>query len=182
MSQSSPRSALDQLIPLVYDQLRDYAARALNRESNANSIQTTELVHETFLRLSQLRDIVFADKDELLRAAVGVMRRVLIDHARARLSKKRDKNQLFLRSPHEVLPEAVDPEPMIDLIALDEALQRLAQVDARKSEIVELKYFGGQSVEAIARTLGISQATVKRDWTLAKAWLYRELRHDSVRD
>ena len=173
---SSPaRAALDQLIPEVYDQLRAQAARSLRQEANGISIQTTELVHETFIRLSQLREIRFEREADLLRAAVGVMRRVLIDHARAKLTKKRDHRLLIRDEDVTRVAAATAPEPLLDLLSLDEALNRLVTVDPRKAEIVELRYFGGQSNEQIAETLGVSLATVKRDWTLARAWLYREL-------
>jgi RNA polymerase sigma factor (TIGR02999 family) len=178
MQPTPARTALDQLIPEVYDQLRQFAARSLSQEASGISIQTTELVHEAFIRLSQLREIKFEREGDLMRAAVGVMRRVLIDHARAKLTKKRDK-RLLIRTSSENHADTVPAEPILDLLALDEALEGLAKVDPRKAEIVELRYFGAQGNEQIAETLGISVATVKRDWTLARAWLHRELNDEA---
>lgn len=181
MSSKPPKLQLDQLIPEVYQKLRDYASRALSGEQANHSLQTTEIVHETYLRLSQLSQLRFQSPDELLRAAIGTIRRVLIDHARQRKAKKRSADQVFLQSPAGQFSEKVEPMPLLDLMALDEALQRLEELDPRKAEIVELRYFGGQDLDATARIMGISVATVKRDWTLAKAWLFRELNESSIR-
>ena len=108
------------------------------------------------------------------------MRRVLIDYARGRNAKKRDSNQLFLKAPNSGFEESIESTKTIDILALNEALERLAEFDSRKAEIVELRYFGAQDIACVARLLDVSQATVKRDWALAKAWLFRELSEDSI--
>ena len=176
-----PRSELDSIFPRVYDELRRFASQTLQNERQDHTFQTTELVHETYVRLARLNEIKWTNQDHIVRAAVGVMRRVLIDYARARGAKKRDVEQLFLNCPSQGFSESVDDTPAIDLLALDEALRKLHKLDDRKTEIVELRYFGGQNIESVARILGISTATVKRDWALAKAWLFRELSEDTIK-
>lgn len=176
-----PRLELDAIFPRVYDELRKFASRSLQNERQDHTFQTTELVHETYVRLARLNEIEWTNRDHIVRAAVGVMRRVLIDYARARGAKKRDVDQLFLNCPVRRFSESIEDTPAIDLLALDEALRKLQILDARKTEIVELRYFGGQDIESVARILGISTATVKRDWALAKAWLFRELSEDTIR-
>jgi RNA polymerase sigma factor (TIGR02999 family) len=178
MSYSS-RVQLDQVLPLVYEELRNVASRMMLNERAGHSFQTTELVHEAYVRLSKLEKIDWANEQHVLRVAVGVMRRVLIDYARKHNAKKRDPNQLFLVCPNHGFEEQVQATPNIDLLALDEALNHLREIDERKAEIVELRYFGGQNVESVAKLLEISTTTVKRDWALAKAWMYRELSDDS---
>jgi len=147
------------------------------------TLQTTDLVHEVYLRLSQLREIQWNSDHELMRAAVGVMRRVLVDHARARRSAKRSASglRLSLQEQLDVTDSQPDgPDSVIDLLDLDSALVRLSEVDQRKAEVVQMRYFGGFTIEEIAGLLEVSEATVKRDWMLAKAWLYRELHGDSA--
>ncbi len=178
MQNTSPRVRLDEILPLVYDDLRRYASKALDRERQDHTLQTTDLVHEAFVRLANINRINWSDQDHLLRAAVGAMRRVLIDYARAKQTQKRDpgRNNLL---PTGHFDGIVDPPPDVDLLALDEAISKLHQFDARKAEIIELRFFGGQDIDSVARILGISATTVKRDWALAKAWLSRELGQDS---
>ena len=155
---------------------RSIASRALKREHPGHSYQTTELVHEAYLRLAEIRLMEWQSQDHVLRAAVGVVRRILIDYARAQKSQKRDISQAGARLPvGNVALVTLDPD-CIDLLALDEALTKLREIDERKADIVELKFFGGQDNDATARLLEISLSTVKRDWTLARAWLLRELR------
>lgn len=175
MSQSPTRSRLDELLPLVYDQLRNYASRALNAERRGFTLQTTDLVHEVYLRLSQLQQIQWNNDQDIMRTAVGIMRRVLIDVARAKKSAKRTPPS----EPWRLAAETDDAQN-VDLLDLDEALLRLTNLDARKTDIVELRYFGGMTNEEVAHTLGISVATVKREWALAKAWLYRELKDETA--
>ena len=175
MPNPSSRFRLDEMLPVVYDELRKYAHRVLDDERDSHSFQTTELVHETYVRLAKINQIEWTNQDHVLRASIGVMRRVLIDYARSHNAKKRNPEQLMLRCPNSGFDESVEPPPEIDLIALDEALKKLAEFDARKAEVVELRYFGGQDIATIARLLDISKATVKRDWTMAKSWLHREL-------
>ncbi|MCA9191787.1 MAG: sigma-70 family RNA polymerase sigma factor [Planctomycetales bacterium] len=174
---SSPsRVTLDEILPQVYEDFRAIASRALKREPEGHSYQTTELVHEAYLRLAEVKLIDWLDEDHVLRAAVGVVRRVLIDYARAKKSQKRDVNKAAALAPEGILLGTTVDADCIDLIALDEALYRLRELDSRKAEIVELKFFGGQDNETTARILSVSPSTVKRDWTLARAWLSRELR------
>lgn len=178
MSHFQTRIRLDELLPLVYDQLRVYASRVLRDEPTGLTLQTTDLVHEVYLRLSQLREIRWNNDNELMRAAVGVMRRVLVDHARARRAGKRSSGGHKISIQDHL--DVADPSPMasdalIDLLDLDTALTRLAEADERKAEVVQMRYFGGFSIEEVAGLLEVSVATVKRDWLLAKAWLYREL-------
>lgn len=179
MSPSDPKQRLNELLPLVYDQLRAYASRALNDEPMGLTLQTTDLVHEVYLRLSQLREIRWSSDQEMMRTSIGVMRRVLVDHARARKSKKR-----LAPGPKLAIGTNVDDvhdqnsgtsDNALDLLELDEALDKFAEIDERKAEVVQMRYFGGLSIDEIAKVLEISSATVKRDWLLAKAWLYREL-------
>lgn len=173
------RVQLDDVLPAVYDEMRNLASRMMSGERAGHSFQTTELVHEAYMRLAKLEKIDLANRQHMMRIAVGVMRRVLIDYARKHNAKKRDPNQLFLQCPVVGFENSVEPTPQIDLLALDEALTSLREIDDRKAEIIELRYFGGQNIDAIADVLGVSVATVKRDWALAKAWMYRELNDES---
>lgn len=169
------REQLDILLPHVYDELRLCASRALAGERIDHTLQTTALVHEAYVRLARLREIDWKSENDVLRAAVGIMRRVLIDFARAKNAKKRDGKNLSVIPPSDDFQDATMPEMTFDLLALDEALTKLRQFDERKAEIVELRYFGGQCIESVASLLGISNATVKRDWAITKAWMHREL-------
>ena len=176
------REQLDQVLPEIYDELRKLASKAMAGERNGHSFQTTELVHEAFMRLANFNQFDWANENHVKRVAVCVMRRVLIDYARKHNAKKRDPSQLFLQCPVSGFGQTREPTPSIDLLALDEALERLRAMDERKSTIVELRYFGGQSVENIASILEVSPTTVKRDWAMAKAWLYRELNEESIQN
>lgn len=168
--------ALGALMPLVYDELRRLADRYLRHERPGHTLQPTALVHEAYLRLAG--DSAGSGPAErgnrayFFAAASQAMRRILVDHAKGRGRKKRGGERV-----REVLAEssAVLDEKDLDLVALDEALTRLAELDPRKGKVVELRYFGGLSLEEVADSLGTSVATVKRDWTLAKTWLLREL-------
>lgn len=166
--------AFDELLPLVYDELRRLASRALRGESAGHTLRTTALVHEAYVRL------VGADADwegsgHFLRVAARAMRRVLVDHARRRKSEKRGSgvSALGLDTLEDVLPATTHPDEVIEL---DEALERLIALDERKGRAVELHYFGGLSYEEVARALDVSPATVHRDLRMARAWLYKELR------
>lgn len=178
MSDASQQQ-LDDVLPIVYDELRVLASRVMAGERAGHSFQTTELVHEAYLRLAKIEKIDWANQNHIMRVAVGVMRRVLIDYARKHNAKKRDPNQLFLQSPVGSFQNSTEPMPGIDLLALDEALKNLRAFDERKAEIVELRYFGGQDVQSVAKILDVSTTTVKRDWAIAKAWMYRELNEES---
>jgi RNA polymerase sigma factor (TIGR02999 family) len=166
------RAAFDQLIPLVYDELRRLAKRHLQRQSPGHTLQTTSLVHEAYLRLVEQQNIEWQNRAHFFAVAARAMRFLLVDHARARQSAKRGggARRVTLDEVAVVSPESND-----DLLALDEALGRLAALDSRKSQVVELRYFGRLSAEEAAEALGVSEITVKREWLKAKAWLYREL-------
>lgn len=175
MNSGSTRLRLDELLPLVYDQLRRYASRVLDNEQAGVTLQTTDLVHEVFLRLSQLHSIRWEDDRQIMRTAVGAMRRILVDHARARKALKRTPADVRMQIPAELLADPSGAVRPPDLLDLDAALTKLAAIDQRKAEVVELRFLGGFSVEEVAAMLGVSEPTIKRDWALARAWLYREL-------
>jgi RNA polymerase sigma factor (TIGR02999 family) len=158
---------------LVYDELHRLARRQMRHERSDHTLQATALVHEAYLRLVHQPERTWENRTHFLHIAAQVMRHVLIDHARARRTAKRESG--LERVPFE--ESAVLNEDQADeLLALDEALEHLAQFDARQSRIVELRFFGGLTVEETADALGISPKTVKRDWTVARAWLYRKLK------
>jgi RNA polymerase sigma factor (TIGR02999 family) len=164
--------ALEKLVPLVYSELRRLAARYMRRERPGQSLQATALVHEAYLRLLKDDDLSIQNRAHFLGIAARSMRQILVEHARARDAAKRGGERRRI-----TLDEAVAAgEPLdVDLLALDEALERLAQRDAQQSRIVELRFFGGLTNEETAEALGISPATVKRAWAVARAWLFREL-------
>ena len=165
--------ALEQLIPLVHRELRTIARRYMARERAGHSLQATALVNEAYLRLVDAPHVGWQDRAHFLAVAGRMMRRILVDHARARLSQKRGGEVLKVTFDHALL--AAD-DPRHDLIALDDALEALAKFDERKSRVVELRFFGGLSVEETAVVLKVGPDTVMRDWRLAKAWLLRELK------
>jgi len=165
-------AALDQLIPAVYQELRRMADAYLRREDAGHSLQPTALVHEAYLRLIDQTRVDWQNRAHFFGVAAQMMRRILIDHAKTKHRAKRGGGGVKV-----VLDEnaPITQERAGELLALDHALQALARMDARKSQIVELRYFGGLTVEETAQVLGVSDKTVMRDWSLAKAWLYREL-------
>jgi RNA polymerase sigma factor (TIGR02999 family) len=178
--------ALDQLTPLVYEELRRMAARHLRRESPAQTLQATGLVHEAFIRLVGQKNTRWQSRAHFFSLASQLMRRILVDQARARLAAKRGdgRAQVSLdlldatleRGGERLLPEnPADSTADEHLMNLDSALMRLERLDPRQANIVELRFFGGLTVEETAQSLQISDATVKRDWVMAKAWLAREL-------
>ncbi len=164
--------ALEKLTPLVYEQLHQVAQRYMAGERSGHTLQTTALVNEVYLRLADCGQINWQDRAHFLAVSAQLMRRILIDFARSRGFQKRGGGV-----PHMSLDEApsVCNEPDTNLVALDDALMALAAVDGRKSKVVELRFFGGLSVEETAEVLRVSADTVVRDWRLAKAWLLREL-------
>jgi RNA polymerase sigma factor (TIGR02999 family) len=165
-------SALQRLIPVVHAELRRLARREMRRERDGHTLQTTALVNEAYLRLIDLKRIQWQDRQHFFAMAARVMRRVLVDAARARRFHKRGGG-----APMASLDEAlvVSNEPRRDLVELDDALNALSVVDPRKAQVVEMRYFGGLSVEETADALQVSPGTVMRDWRLAKVWLLREL-------
>jgi len=164
--------ALDALIPLVYDELHRAAHSFMAREAPDNTLQTTALVHEVYLRLVGTRDVDWQNRAHFQAVCATVMRRILIDVARSRRSLKRGGTAEHLPLDDAIL---VSNTPRVDLLDLDEALQSLAAVDQRQARVVELRFFGGLSVAETAEVLHVSPETVHRDWRLAKEWLMHEL-------
>jgi RNA polymerase sigma factor (TIGR02999 family) len=165
--------ALDDLLPLVYDELHRQAARFLRKERAGHTLQTTALINEAYLKLIGRKDVNWQSRTHFFAVAAQAMRRILVDHARAKYSDKRGGSKIKL-----TLDEAIGlaaSERSIDLMALDEALTRLSKFDPQQARVVELRYFSGLSLEETAEALHISRATVARDWEAARAWLYREL-------
>lgn len=173
------QEAGDKLIPLVYGELRKMARRYMRRERTDHVLQTTALVHEAYLKLVEQRSVDWQSRGHFFAIAAQLMRRILVDDARKRVRAKRGGGQAAV-----ALDEAFvfSPERSYELVELDAALVRLAEIDSRQAKIVELRFFGGQTVEEAAEILGISPKTVKRDWSVAKAWLHGELKgsHGSV--
>jgi RNA polymerase sigma factor (TIGR02999 family) len=168
--------ALDQLVPVVYDECRRIAGAHLRRERSGHTLDATGLVHELYMLLVDQRRTTWKNRAHFYSIAARLMRRVLVDHARARHAGKRDATRLLLGGAPEAGADAArEAESYADLLALDEALQRLGERDPEQQRLVELRYFGGLTVEETAHVLGCSPRTVKREWQLARAWLYREL-------
>jgi RNA polymerase sigma factor (TIGR02999 family) len=166
------RSALDELMPLIHQELRRLARLQMRGERGNHTLQTTALVNEAFIRLIDLRRIRWQDRAHFLALSARLMRRVLVDHARSRNYQKRGGGALTVAFDDVCI---ASPERGADLVALDDALESLARVDGRKSQVVELRFFGGLSVEETAEALSVSPETVMRDWRLAKVWLLREI-------
>ncbi len=166
------QEALERLVPLVYGELRRMASRYMSRERADHPLQTTALVHEAYLRLLDSKQVRWQNRGHFFAVSAQLMRRILVDFARSRRTLKRGEG-----APKVTLNEAIHgaAEPSEDLVALDDALQALCAIDQRKATVVELRFFGGLSVEETADALGVSADTVMRDWKLAKVWLLREL-------
>jgi RNA polymerase sigma factor (TIGR02999 family) len=167
---------LDRLMPLVYDQLRRMAASQLRRERAEHTLNPTSLVHEAFLRLVQTTPLTAQGRAHFFGIAASAMRRILVEHARKRHAQKRSQHQ---QSTLDTNAESIAGASSAEILDVDEALARLALLSARQAQVVELRYFGGLSLDEIADVRGVSLATVKRDWVLARAWLQRELSADS---
>ena len=167
------REALEMLLPLVYDELHKQAARFLRRERAGHTLQPTALINETYLKLIDQHEVKWQNRAHFFGIAAQAMRRILVDYAKTRHRGKRGGADENL--PLEEAMFAVSAAPNVDLVELDEVLMRLAKFDERQANIVELRYFGGMSVEETAEVLHISTATVKSDWRTAKAWLHREI-------
>lgn len=167
------REALEELMPLVYTELHKQAARYLRRERQNHTLQTTALIHETYIKLVDQREVNWENRTHFFAIAANLMRRILVDHARAKHRDKRGGDALTL--PLEAAALVINNEKNIDLIALDQALDRLADFDEQQARIVELRYFSGLTLEETAAALNISRSTVAEDWAMAKAWMHREL-------
>jgi len=163
---------LDKLMPAVYDELRRQAARYLRREQAGHTLQTTALIHEAYVRLVDQRNVQWQNRAHFFGIAAQMMRRILVDHARTKKRAKRGGSVIKVSLADATLPVN---ERDLDVVALDEALTRLAEIDEQQSRVVELRFFSGLTVEETAEVMHISPATVKRDWSMAKAWLHREL-------
>ena len=172
-------SALEPLIPLVHQELHRIARLCMAGERAGHSLQATALVNEAFVRLVDGKAVAWHDRAHFLAVSARVMRRILVDHARARRAQKRGGPALRVTLDEALV---VTSEPAHDFAALDDALEALSKLDERKSRVVEMRFFGGLSVEETAEVLSVSPATVMGDWRLAKAWLKREMRGDRSRD
>ena len=175
---SGSREALDEVLPLIYAELRRQAARCLRREYRNNSLGATALVHETYLKLLRTADVDLENRSHFFAIAATAMRRILVDHARYHDREKRGGRAEDL--PLEDGLVAAEGPADVDLIALDEALHRLARIDPQQETLVELRYFCGLSLEESAAALGVSRATAAREWSVAKTWLYREMTRGGV--
>jgi RNA polymerase sigma factor (TIGR02999 family) len=171
------KAALDRLTSLVYDEIRRIAHRLMQRERKGHTLQTTALVNEAYLRLAGQQNIDWQDRAHFFAVTAQVMRHVLIDHARRRHYAKRGG-----QAQHVTFNESIAAMPLErarELLDLDDALNELARIDARKSSVVELRYFGGLSLEETAEALNVSVMTVRRDWRIAKAWLFRRMKNEA---
>ncbi|MEO8635713.1 MAG: sigma-70 family RNA polymerase sigma factor [Gemmatimonadales bacterium] len=169
---SGHSGAIERLMPLIYDELKALAASQLRRERGEHTLGPTALVHEAYFRLVDQRSVTWQGKSHFFGVAAQAMRRILVDHARRRTAGKRGRqHQVTLESDAGLTSEAASEE----VLAVDEALERLAVLDARQAQLVELRYFAGFSLEEAAELMQLSLATVKRDWAFARAWLQREL-------
>jgi RNA polymerase sigma-70 factor, ECF subfamily len=168
--------ARERMLPLVYDELRRLAASYLRRERPGHTLQPTALVHEAYMRLVDQRQVDWSNRAQFVGLAAVMMRRILVNHARDRVADKRGGG-----AEHVPLTLAGDRlgAPELNVLDLHDALERLAALDARKSQIVELKFFGGLTMDEIAQTIGVSVATVEREWKFSRAWLHQEMSGDS---
>jgi RNA polymerase sigma factor (TIGR02999 family) len=169
------RDALERLMPLVYQELHRIAAAHFRRERPEHTLQATALVHEAYLKLVDQRHARWENRSQFFAVAATLMRRVLVDHARAQASDKRGAGATRLSLGDVAEPRAIGGEADVDVLALNEALDKLAALDPRQARVVELRFFGGLDLQETASTTETSLTTVKRDWTMARAWLYREL-------
>lgn len=166
------KAALDELLPFVYEELRRLAHHYMGRERPGHTLQTSALVNEAYLRLVDQRSVKWQNRAHFFGIASQMMRRILVDHARSRHYAKRGGGAIQVSLDESMI---VSGERAGDVVALDDALTALARIDQRKSKIVEMRFFGGLSIEETAEALSVSPGTVMRDWTLAKAWLHREI-------
>ncbi len=171
------RSAAQRLLPMIYDEFRSLAARYLGRERAGHTLEPTALVHEAYMRLVDQSRVNWQGRTHFFAVGAQLMRRILVDHARHKGRAKRGGGRARITLDEHV---AISPQRDEDLLALDEALQKLAQVDPRQAQVVELRFFGGLSVDEVAQVLGVSKRTVESDWTMVRAWLRRELTRDEA--
>jgi RNA polymerase sigma factor (TIGR02999 family) len=171
------KSALDKMIPLVYTELHRIARRAWSQHPHGDTLQVTALINEAYLKLANAQNVAFQDRCHFFAVACTAMRQILVNHAKSRLSEKRGRGMANV-SLDDVQP-AVHQEAE-EIVALHEALEALHAVDPRKSMVVEARYFGGLSIEETAEAMGVSVATVNRDWRLARSWLIREMHRKSL--
>jgi RNA polymerase sigma factor (TIGR02999 family) len=171
------KSVIERLMPLVYDELHRRAAGYMRQERSDHTLQPTALVHEAYLKLVEQRETNFRNRVHFFAVAAKMMRRILIDHARARLSAKRggEQNPISLEDADNLRTDT--PR---GLLAVDEALKRLETLDPRQEQIVEMRFFGGLTVKETAEVLGVSTRTIEREWTIARAWLYVQLKEEAV--
>jgi len=176
--QAGDEGALRALLPIVYDELRRVAHRYLQKERPSHTLQSTALVHEAYLRLIKQGGREFENRSHFLAICAQLMRQILVEYARSQRAAKRDFGRRL------TLEDAVDAAKIrsVDLIALDDALTDLAKLDQNQSRIVELRYFGGLSIEETSQVLGVSPATIKREWATARAWLHHEMRRTEQHD
>jgi RNA polymerase sigma factor (TIGR02999 family) len=177
--QAGSREAMDRLMPIVYNELRVIASRQLAREWRHDRLQTTAVVNEAYLKLFGQRDVDWQNRGHFFAIAAQLMRRILVDHARRELRQKHGGGVVHVELEDASLKAVDTPVDMIDALALDDALKKLEQLDPDQGRIVELRFFGGLTVEETAAALNVSAGTVKREWSLAKGWLYRELTGDA---
>ena len=166
------KAALDKLMPLIYEELRQLARHYMNRERAGHTLQTTALVNEAYLRLINRKQVHWQNRAHFFAIAAHLMRSILVDHARSHAYAKRGGGARKIALDEAL---AVSQQRAADVVALDDALKRLAEIDPQQSRIVEMKFFGGLTIEETAEVLGLSPATIKREWSTAKAWLYHEL-------
>ncbi len=172
-AKSGNRNALDELLPLVYDELRRVASRQLSKERKNHTLQATALVHEAYLRLIGQHSVEWGNRLHFFSLAAEMMRRILVNHAIAKNSEKRGSGDVTIAIDDiEISPNKKD----VDLVSLDDVLKKLATYDQQQAKIVELKFFGGLTNEEIAEVLGVSDSTIKREWRSAKAWLLSQMK------
>jgi RNA polymerase sigma factor (TIGR02999 family) len=175
---SGDRRALDDLMPVVYEELRLLARHYLRNEPSDHTLQSTALVHEAYVRLVGQKTPDWQGRTHFYGVAARLMRQILVDHARRRHADKRGGNAITLTIDERIVGSGREE---VDLLALDEALNRLAEHSSQESQIVELRFFAGLSIDETAEVLGVSPATVKRGWTIARAWLFREMKGNEAR-
>ena len=172
-SSDSNKELLDKLMPYVYEELRRQASRYLRRERSDHTLQTSALINEAYLKLADQKEVAFESRTHFFAITANVMRQILVDYARTKHRQKRGGNDVKVPLEESIIISS--GEQNIDLVTLDEALNRLEKIDLQQMRVVELRYFSGLSLEETAEVLNISRSTAAREWTMAKAWLHREL-------